>query len=139
MDHASTMRRAYDCINAGDVAGFGELVAADFVEHEEVPGLPPTKDGVLAYFHSLLASFPDMRMDVDDLITSGDKAAARVTVTGTHQGEFMGAPATGNRVRMQLMDLMQFDDAGLIRAHWGVADMLSLMQQTGLLPEGPPA
>lgn len=139
MDHAATMRRAYELINAGDVAGFGDLVAAGFVEHEEIPGLPPTKDGMLEYFESLLVSFPDLRMQVDDLIAGGDKTVARVTVTGTHQGEFMGAAPTGNRVEMQLIDIMQFDDAGLVAAHWGVTDMLSLLQQVGLLPAAPPA
>jgi len=34
---------------------------------------------------------------------------------------------------------MSFDDAGLVREHWGVADLLSLMQQLGVVPAGPPA
>ena len=58
----------------GDLDRFGELLSADFVEHDEIPGLPPTKEGVLAYFGSLLISFPDLRMDVEDLIASGNKA-----------------------------------------------------------------
>lgn len=45
MDHAVTMRRVYDLINAGDLDGFAELLAADFVEHEETPGLQPTRKG----------------------------------------------------------------------------------------------
>jgi predicted ester cyclase len=51
----------------------------------------------------------------------------------------MGAPPTGNGVEMQLIDIMRFDDAGRIGEHWGVADMLSLMQQIGLVPAEPPA
>ena len=47
MDHGTTMRRAYDLLNGGDVDGFGELLAEDFVEHEETPGLAPTRDGVV--------------------------------------------------------------------------------------------
>ena len=45
MDHAATVRRFYDLINAGDIDGFGALLAADFVEHEETPGLEPTREG----------------------------------------------------------------------------------------------
>jgi ketosteroid isomerase-like protein len=45
VDHAVTMRSTYERINAGDIAGFGDLVADDFVEHEDEPGLPPTKEG----------------------------------------------------------------------------------------------
>jgi steroid delta-isomerase-like uncharacterized protein len=139
VDHAMTMRSAYERISAGDIAGFGELVADDFIEHEGGPGLPPTKEGTLEFFRILLTAFPDMRMDVEDLIASEDKTVARVKVTATHQGEFMGVPPTGARVELQLIDIMRFDDAGLVCEHWGVTDMLSLMQQLGVVPTGPPA
>jgi steroid delta-isomerase-like uncharacterized protein len=139
VDHATTMRSAYNRVNTGDIDGFGALLADDFVEHDEVPGLPPTKEGVIAYFRSLLTSFPDMQMNVEDLIASENKAVARVKATATHQGEFMGVPPTGKAVEIQLIDIMRFDDAGLVREHWGVADLLSLMQQLGVVPAGPPA
>ena len=139
MDHAMTMRSTYERISAGDIAGFGELVADDFIEHEGGPGLPPTKEGTLEFFRILLAAFPDMRMDVEDLIASEDKTVARVKVTATHQGEFMGVPPTDARVEIQLIDIMRFNDAGLVCEHWGVTDMLSLMQQLGVVPAGPAA
>ncbi len=44
MDHAATMRNTYERINAGDIAGFGDLVADDFVEHQGGPGFPATKE-----------------------------------------------------------------------------------------------
>jgi steroid delta-isomerase-like uncharacterized protein len=138
VDHAATMRSTYERINAGDIAGFGDLVADDFVEHQGMPALP-TKEGTLEFFRILLAAFPDWRMTVEDLIANGDKAVARVTATGTHKAEFMGMPPTGARVDVQLIDIMRFDGAGLVCEHWGVADMLSLMQQLGAVPAGPPA
>jgi predicted ester cyclase len=108
------LRSVYELVNAGDIDGFGALIADDFVEHEEIPGLPPTKEGA-----------------VEDLIANGSKAVARVKVTATHQGEFMGVPPTGNAVAIQIIDIMSFDDSGLVCEHWGVADLLSLMQQVG--------
>jgi steroid delta-isomerase-like uncharacterized protein len=134
MDHAATMRSIYELISAGDIDGFGNLVADDFVEHEEVTDRPPTKEGTLEFFRYLLTAFPDMQMDVDDVLTDDDKAVARVTTTATHQGEFVGVPPTGARVQMQLIDIMRFNDDGLVCEHWGVADMLSLMQQLGVVP-----
>lgn len=136
VDHAMTMRSAYERISAGDLDAYAELVADDFVEHDEVPGLPATKEGMLDYFRLILSAFPDLRMDVEDLIASDDKTVARVKATGTHRGEFMGVPPTGARAEIQLIDIMKFDDAGLISDHWGVADLLSLMQQLGVVPEG---
>ncbi len=67
-----------------------------------------------------------LRLTVEDLIASGDKAVARVTVTGTHRGEFMGVPPAGTQVDVELIDIQRFDSAGLVCEHWGVADMLSL-------------
>ena len=47
MDHAATMRRTYERISAGDIDGFGDLVADDFIEHQGGPGFPATKEGTL--------------------------------------------------------------------------------------------
>ncbi|MCE7937816.1 ester cyclase [bacterium] len=139
MDHAATLRRMYDRLSAGDVDGFGRLLADDFVEHEELPGLAPTKDGVMTFFRMYLAAFPDLTMTPEDVLPSGDKVVARVRATGTHQGELMGMPATGRRVDVQLVDIMRFGDDGLVREHWGVFDQMTMMQQLGVIPDGPPA
>ena len=136
MDHTATMRRTYELINAGDIEGFGDLLAEDFVEHQEAPGLPPTKAGVLALFRGYREAFPDLRMEAVDVLPSGDRTVARVTVSGTQTGDFMGMPASGRRAEIDLIDIMRFDDAGLVCEHWGVADMLSLLQQLGAVPEG---
>ena len=134
MDHASTMRRLYELLSAGDIDGFGDHVADDFVEHEEVPGLAPTKDGVIQMFRMYRAAFPDLRMEAEDVLVSGDKVVARVRATGTQQGEFMGLPATGKSVDVQLIDIIQFGEDGLAREHWGVFDALGMMQQLGAIP-----
>jgi steroid delta-isomerase-like uncharacterized protein len=139
MDYSMTMRSAYDRINQGDIDGFASLLADDFVEHEETPGFPPTKEGVREFFRMYRAAFPDLHMDAEDVLASGDKTVARVRATGTHRGELMGIPPTGKHVDVQLIDIMKFDDAGSVREHWGVVDMMSMMQQLGVAPAGPTA
>lgn len=139
MDHTATMRRTYELISTGDLAGFGDLVADDFVDHQGTPGFPATKEGTLASFRALLDAFPDMTMSVEDLVAEGDRTVARVRVAGTHRDSFLGIPPTGADVDVQLIDIMRFDGAGRVCEHWGVADMLSLMQQLGVVPAGAPA
>lgn len=129
------MRRLYDLINAGDVDGFSEVLAADFVEHEESPGLAPTREGVMEFFRMYLAAFPDLRFDAEDILSSGDKVITRARATGTHEGEFMGMPPTGKRVDVQLIDIVRFGDDGLAHEHWGVLDALAMMQQLGVVPD----
>lgn len=136
MDHTVTMRRTYELLNEGNIEGFGDLLAEDFVEHQEAPGLPPTKAGVLDLFRGYRAAFPDLHMDAVDVLASGDRTVARVTVSGTQTGDFMGIPASGRHATVELIDIMRFDDTGLVCEHWGVADTLSLLQQLGAIPEG---
>ena len=139
MDHAATARRLYDLINAGNIGGFSEHLADDFVEHEQTPGLAPTKAGVKDFFRMQLAAFPDLHMHVEDVFASGAKVVARVRYTGTNRGEFMGMPATGKSVDVQLIDMFLFGDDGCVREHWGVMDALAMMQQLGAVPAGSPA
>ncbi len=94
---------------------------------------------MVQYFRMMLAAFPDMRMDVEDVIASGDKAVARLRVTGTNKGDFIGMPATGKSASVKLIDITRFGDDGLAREHWGVVDQLALMQQLGVIPAGAPA
>ena len=139
MDHTATMRRTYQLLSDGDVDGFAQLLADDFVEHDEMPDLPPTKDGVLELFRMYLAAFPDLHMEPVEILPSGNKTIARVTTSGTQTGEFMGMPPSGRRVEVQMIDIMEFDHGGLVCGHWGVIDMLSMLQQLGAIPEGIPA
>jgi len=139
MDHSDTMRHLYALLSAGDIDGFGANLSEDFVEHEETPGLAPTKAGVLEFFRIQRTGFPDMHLHVDDVLPSGDKVVARVTITGTHDGELMGIPATGRSISVPLIDIIRFDDDGIAQEHWGVFDAMTMMQQLGVVPEGPPA
>ena len=139
MDHAATMRRCYELLNAGDLDAFGEYLSDDFVEHEATPGLEPTKEGVLEFFKQYRAAFPDLRFEAQDVLPSGDKVAVRFRVTGTQSGDFMGIPATGKSIDVHGVDIVRFGDDGVGREHWGVFDAMTMMQQLGVVPEGAPA
>ena len=78
-------------------------------------------------------------MAPEDVLISGDKAVARVRVTGTQTGEMMGMPPTGRSADVQLIDIIRFGDDGLAHEHWGVIDMLGMLQQLGAIPAAPPA
>jgi steroid delta-isomerase-like uncharacterized protein len=140
MDHAATMRRFYDFANNGDIEGFAGLLRDDLIEHAEAPpGIPQTKDGVKQFFAMYFAAFPDLRMEAEDVLVSGDKGVARVRITGTNTGDFMGMPATGKAIDVEGIDIVRFDDEGLAAEHWGLTDTMKMMQQLGVVPEGGPA
>ncbi len=129
MDHTATIRRMYELLTAHDVDGFGAYLADDFVEYEELPVGPPTRDGVKEFFRMQIAAFDDLAMVVEDIVDGGDKVVARARFVGTHTGEFMGLPPTGTTVDVPLIDIMRFGDDGLVHEHWGVFDAMGMMRQ----------
>jgi steroid delta-isomerase-like uncharacterized protein len=110
-----------------------ELLADDFVNHADVPGLPNDKQGVKMLFAGLHDAFPDFRAEILDQIAEGDRVATYKTFHGTHQGELWGIPATGRRVAFNLIDIVRIQD-GRIAEHWNVIDQMGLMQQLGVIP-----
>jgi len=84
-------------------------------------------------FSSLFTAFPDFHRTKVDAIAEGDRVVARYTVTGTHQGEFMGVPATGKKVSFSWITIYRIAD-GKIAEEWLLFDQLGLLQQLGVVP-----
>lgn len=129
-ENKAVVRGMYEAINARNLAAMADLVDDSFVEHES-NGSDPSKAGVIAFFESVLGAFPDFKMVPQHLIAEGDLVGTFVTVTGTHQGEFMGIPATNKSASVGVADFMRVKD-GKVTEHWGVTDMMSMMQQLGV-------
>ena len=121
-------------INLKKIAYMDELAAPDFVDHEELGPVSPNREGAKTYMNMAFAAFPDMHATVEDMISDGEKVVVRSTWTGTHQGEFMGIPATGKKVSYEVIDIMKFS-GNQISEHWGLSDNMKMMVQLGLIPE----
>ncbi|MDO8614488.1 MAG: ester cyclase [Dehalococcoidia bacterium] len=92
----------------------------------------------LAVAQGFASAFPDGRIDVQRIHTSGVTAIAEFIGRGTHEGEFMGIAPTGREVEIPVVDVLETRE-GLIRAEREYMDMLYLMQQMGAAPGSPPA
>ena len=77
--------------------------------------------------------FPDLNVSYDFVIEEGDTVAGRYTITGTHQGDFAGIPATGKKISVTGHDFARLVDGKLIE-HWGETDTMTMMQQLGVIP-----
>ena len=125
-ENKALVRGFYDDINRGEVDAFMAKLADDFVEHEAFPGVPPTKQGVGMLFDQLRKAFSGFRMNVEAIAADGDMVVVRVTMTGTHVGEFMGIPPSGKEVRVPLCDWTRVRGGKAVE-HWGVTDTSALM------------
>jgi steroid delta-isomerase-like uncharacterized protein len=135
-DAKNLVRHFYDEVNAGNLSVIDELVADDFVDREEFPGLEPNKEGVKQFFAMLRSAFPDLRMEVREMLADDDLVSVRVIATGTHEGDFMGMTASGRRIEVQVFDILRIRD-GQVTEHWGLMDAMTMMQQLGGIPEFP--
>ena len=105
-ENKAVVRSAYSAINAGDLDALAALIAEDLVEHDVVPGMPPTKAGVIQFFTGMRKSFSGLTLTVHDMITEGDKVFTRTTMSGTNVGEFMGMPAIRKHVEVPIARLL---------------------------------
>jgi predicted ester cyclase len=128
-DSKAVVRRFMDeCLNAHDVSIARQVVTGDHVAH--FAGIPQALDlqAWLQIGQGYFDAFPDFHLTVQDLVAEGDRVAVRCTWTGTHQGEFMGAPATGKHVEGAGMGLYRVAGS-LIAEQWVTEDMTALMRQ----------
>jgi steroid delta-isomerase-like uncharacterized protein len=110
-----------------------ELFAADFVDHSVPPGLPPDREGVKMQFAMFFNAFPDLRVVIHDQVAENDNVVTRKTFHGTHQGDLIGIPPTGQPVAFDVIDVLRLRD-GKITDHWNIVDQLALLRQIGAIP-----
>jgi steroid delta-isomerase-like uncharacterized protein len=85
------------------------------------------------FYETLWSAFPDAQATVEDMIGEGETVAFRATVRGTHQGPFLGVPATGTQVAFAVQNIYRLRD-GKVVERWSNADLLGLMVQVGAIP-----
>jgi len=119
--------------NRGNLALLDEVYAPDYVYYgpggQEIKGPEGFKQAVETY----RAAFPDLHCTVEDQLAEGDKVATRWILRGTHKGELMGAPPTGNKVVMSGTVIHRFEGDRMAEAR-DMWDSLSFMQQLGVVP-----
>src|SRR5690348_11023580 len=126
--------RFHDAVNTRDeqviATMIDELVDPDIVFHAPVPTGVTGVQALRQVWTVLLRAFPDLHVAVEDLIAEDDKVVSRNVVTGTHLGEYRGAPPTGKSVAYNEIFIVRFAD-GRIAEIWGVVDVYAQLSQLG--------
>jgi len=108
-----------------------EYLSPDFVNHTPM-GLPDGPEGVKLFMAMLWNALPDCHATIQDQIAEGDAVVTRKTISGTHKGDFLGVPATGKHIDMQVIDILTVRE-GKITSHRAVVDVAGVMQQLGVM------
>jgi len=91
-------------------------------------------DGFAGCMRTIREAFPDFHNRIDDLVVTQDRAVARLTYTGTHEGALFGISATGRRIEYAGVAMFTLA-GGWITKVWVLGDRMSLMEQIGAIPE----
>jgi steroid delta-isomerase-like uncharacterized protein len=122
-----------EVLNQGNLDVMDELFAADGVTHALPPGIPPNREGYRMFLRTLRVAFPDLHVQIEDMVAEGDKVVNRATGSGTMQGEFLGMPPTGQQATWPEIHIWRFAGDQIVE-QWGQVDMLGLLQQLGAIP-----
>ena len=123
-------RNTEEVQSGGNFNVFEELFADDFVDHTPQPNTSPDKTGVRKLYSYLRAAFPDFHAEIHWQLADGECVTTYKTYYGTHIGLFLGIDPTLRKIHFESVDVMRVHN-GKITEHWGVGNLLSLMQQIG--------
>lgn len=133
-ENKALLRRGWEeILNKGNINALDQFYAENFVDHNAFPGIPPGIEGMRQTYNIIFSALTNIHVTIDDMVAEEDKIVVRVTANGIHTGEFMGIPATGNRISVMEIRIYRIAD-GKIVEHWGLMDTASLMQQIGSAP-----
>jgi steroid delta-isomerase-like uncharacterized protein len=134
-DNKAIVRRSFEQLfSEGDLSVADEVFAADFIGHDpalgrEIHGPEEFKQFARMY----RAAFPDLKLTVEDQIAEGDLVVTRFSARGTHRGELMGIPPTGNKVNITGISIDRMVNGKSVES-WTNYDLMTMMQQLGVIP-----
>ena len=111
---SGTTRR---CLNGRDLDAVGDY----FADERMVEGV---RRGCFSYFQA----FPDLHVALDEFVAEGDRVFLRSTMTGTHDGEYKGIPATGRHVAAEAAEVFRIADGKFV-GYWCMTNVAGLMRQ----------
>ena len=132
--HKAAMKRFETMINTADSNIAKELVADNAAFYTPASPTPLYGgEGYLSVVHWMRQSFPDVHWKLEDMVAEGNVVAVRWTLSGTHEGEFMGMPATGKHISTSVMNFYYFNNEDKIINDIAAEGMIGILRGIGML------
>ena len=126
--NVKAQERLAEIINTRELDKLGEVFAEDVVDHDPAPDQGEGVEGFRAFFKALSTGIPDLEIAPAVLVADDEHVAIAYTVSGTHDGELLGVPPSGERVEFRGVQIARFED-GKIVERWGSSDELGVLKQ----------
>jgi len=115
------------------------IFAKDCVTHQLQSGAPAAAvprgpEAIKEHVAGWITSFPDLRFTIDQMLSEGDRVATQLLMEGTHQGAWMGIPATGKKMQIRMFTVHRVVQSKIVE-DWVLVESLGFFQQLGVLPD----
>jgi len=130
---AAVRRFIEGAIAGGDTTLVDSLIAMNFVEHQVFPGNSADRNGLRAFIVQWHAAFPDVKVEIHEMIADSNEVWVHSTMSGTMTGPLMGMKPTGKTFSSEGFDLVRIENGQAVE-HWGASDTGAMMMQLGLVP-----
>jgi steroid delta-isomerase-like uncharacterized protein len=118
----------------GDLGAVDRYLDPNMVNHDPpFPGAPDGPEGMRQAAAMFREALPDWHSEVEQLVAEGDTVVERFTASGTHRGELMGVPGTGNVIVLRGIQMFRVKGDKIVE-RWGRLDEIGLLRQLGLVP-----
>jgi len=133
MENKQLVRRYYEeVVNTGDVSKIASFIAEDYVEVHDNQRHPIGLGGAIEHVRGVRTTYPDLHLTIEQQIAEGEWVATRVTMRGTHRGEWLGIRPTGRVLQVSAVNLDRIV-GGRIVEHGGAANLLGPLLESGAL------
>jgi steroid delta-isomerase-like uncharacterized protein len=130
--HGQQLAETYlEMLNTHEPDLVDRFVAEQYRNHN--PFVADGREANRQFWTAFFGAMPDLSATMEDLVISGERVVGRYVYRGTHTGELMGIPASGNAVEMRSIDIWRVQD-GMFVEHWDELNLLEVFQQVGALP-----
>jgi predicted ester cyclase len=119
----------------GNVAATDEFMAPNYVDHPNLPGLPPGPEGIKQALTTYRTGFPDLQATLDDIFAEGDRVALRWSARDTHLGEWLGIPPTGSHFTMSGITVFRIAEGKAVEG-WNSIEVNPTEEEQRWLTEG---
>jgi steroid delta-isomerase-like uncharacterized protein len=134
--HKALVRRFHEEVwNKGNVAAVDEFMGAEYVDYAIPSGLPPGTEGLKQAITTYRTAFPDLKATVDDIFAEGDRVAYRWSTRGTHLGDWLGIPPTGNHMAATGISIFRIAGGKVVEG-WTSMDLSPTDEELRWLTEG---
>jgi steroid delta-isomerase-like uncharacterized protein len=132
-ENVQRANQAYAALNAHNIDEYLQLIDESYVGESETLGTVHGRAGARQVLTAMFEAFPDLRIEVEQIIATGNHVIGRSILSGTHKGSYAGVPATNKKVSWHSCNVVELKNGKAIRSRI-YSDNVSLLKQLGVLP-----